>query len=138
MTTNLLDTLHVADDRSPLLAALEESLVTHPPTAEQRARAEKAYEAGFKTCRCGRKYDLPGWMGLKLRGRAGAHMSGGILRACELRDCVCGSTIALMVVKAGDEWVLESEAETRERQRIEDAQHDAAQESSAHLGNDPA
>lgn len=54
--------------------------------------------ATIKQCSCGRSYDLPAWLALRLCGVVGKRLAGGSWRYCELRHCVCRSTIGVDLV----------------------------------------
>lgn len=51
----------------------------------------------IKVCGCGREYDIPTWLALRLNGR----QDDGV-EAIELRTCHCGSTIAVPVSDLGE------------------------------------
>ena len=59
-------------------------------------------DAVIKTCTCcGRALDVEGWLALRLRGFCGFfRASTGERRALELRNCECGTTLAVNVVLA--------------------------------------
>ncbi|MGH7286075.1 MAG: response regulator [Polyangiaceae bacterium] len=48
-----------------------------------------------KECRCGETYVMDGWLALRLCGRM--HVTDAPHTTVELRNCVCGSTLALAV-----------------------------------------
>lgn len=55
-------------------------------------------QAWPKPCNvCERSFDARQWASLSLLGYAGAFRSGGKLYACELRNCVCTTTLAIEV-----------------------------------------
>lgn len=56
------------------------------------AEVEHRHQCGT----CGAAYTLAGWLRLVLRGHSGLRVDG-VWRATEMRQCVCGSTLALRV-----------------------------------------
>lgn len=50
-----------------------------------------------KTCACGRVYPPSLWRALPLVGYCAAGLDGDDTRGLELRNCLCGSTLAVEV-----------------------------------------
>jgi hypothetical protein len=56
----------------------------------------------LKTCACGLGYDVDAWRGLVF---VGVHREGGGYPDLELRNCSCGSTMAVEVSEVQNERV---------------------------------
>jgi DNA-binding response OmpR family regulator len=59
-----------------------------------RGPVRSGSSAIVKQCSCGREYDREAWLALSLCGRI--HVPGGDV-SLELRNCVCGSSIAVQI-----------------------------------------
>lgn len=67
----------------------------------------------LKTCACcGRTYTLAQWLATPSLGVCDEHMWGGFRFRLDVRNCVCGSTMAVEVALVCDEWLHLDESDS--------------------------